>query len=147
MTEAAARSTLDTAGPIVLLALLGGLGALVLLGRLEPVPAALGGMLIFLLLNKIFSVQYALWVLPLFVLVQVPWWKYVGFIAADAAVYITIFTFFLRGDPWYDDMARSVVARTLIIAILLAHVYWMGLRRRAPHADTGAPLAHRAPTT
>lgn len=142
MAEAAARETLDKFGPLVLLGLLSLLGVLVVMGRLDPVPAALGGMLVFLLLNKVFSVQYAVWVLPLFVLVRVPAWKYLGFITADASVYITVFTFFDRGDAWFDDLARSVVARSLAIAVLLAHVFWMGLRR---HTARTHPVPGQAP--
>jgi uncharacterized membrane protein len=88
--------------------------------------AAFGGVLAFLLLNKIFSAQYALWVLPFFALVPLPAWSYAAFAAADAWVYTSLFPMFdLFGDgqrfeDHFNWVSLAVLARTLTLAILMA---------------------------
>ena len=64
--------------------------------RERPRPFALGfGILAaFLLTTKVFSPQYALWLLPFFALLRMPWWSYVAWAVTDAAVWISVSAFF-----------------------------------------------------
>jgi uncharacterized membrane protein len=96
--------------------------------------AAFGALLAFLLLNKVFSVQYALWILPFFALIALPTWSYAVYAAADAWVYTTLF-------PWFTDFSEgdlgwvsaAVFARWASLVLLLA-LLLLGIRstRRAP---------------
>ncbi|MFY9587609.1 MAG: glycosyltransferase 87 family protein [Actinomycetota bacterium] len=63
-------------------------------------PYALGFALLawFLVTAKVFSPQYALWLLPFFALLRMPWWSYVAFAVTDAAVWFAVSGYFLGGD-------------------------------------------------
>ncbi|WP_051580684.1 glycosyltransferase family 87 protein [Pseudonocardia acaciae] len=68
----------------------------------------------FLLLHKVHSPQYALWLLPFFVLLRVRWGWIAGYLAADAAIGLGIFRWFytLRvnsGYQVYDGLAAQAV--------------------------------------
>lgn len=52
-------------------------------GRLPPMQAALAALLVFLAFNKVYSPQYALWLLPLLILARAPWPLVVAFWVAD----------------------------------------------------------------
>lgn len=116
--------------------------------------AALASVLVFLLLNKIFSVQYALWLLPFFALLPLPAWTFALFALADAWVYASIFTFFTTfGTDRFDGAARwlsfAVLSRTAGHLVLLAWLVWTAGRVRASKArawrrSTRAPAAGRA---
>jgi len=118
--------------------------ALAWVRRWGPRTAAFAAVLVFLLLNKIFSVQYALWILPFFALLPLPIWTFAVFAAADAWVYSTIFAFFgASGTPRQDDSIRwlswAVVTRTLSLLTLLA---WLVAKVRRPlkgGSPTGLP--------
>jgi uncharacterized membrane protein len=105
------------------------------LRRDRPRPYALGfGIVVmFLLTAKVFSPQYALWVLPFFALLRLPWWSYVAFAITDAAVWFAVSYYFLaaqfhdiRRAPWLgiadhrlDILEFAVWARYLVLAGLL----------------------------
>ncbi|MEA3202885.1 MAG: hypothetical protein QOI63_551, partial [Thermoplasmata archaeon] len=110
-------------------------------GRLHWLHACLGMVAAFLLFNQVMSMQYALWVLPLLVLVRVPWWGVGAFLAADAACYYTVLDYFGHEDTaHFEAMAMASLARAAAYALLLGWVLW-GLRRpastrTAPPADS-----------
>lgn len=135
MTETAAKSFVDTFGALGLLALFVALGVLVYRGRIPAIQAAFGAMLAFMLLNKIYSVQYTLWVMPFFVLLHIPIRKFAALIIGDTMAYVAVFTFFLhwedgRFDEFYNYVAIGVVIRTLALAWLLVGVFRGGGQRR-----------------
>lgn len=137
MTDLVAQSTLQAVIVVLFLALLAALGVLVWRGRLPPIPAAFGAMLAFMLLNKIYSVQYTLWVMPFFALLAVPRRKFAALVVGDTLAYVAVFTFFLhwedgRADEFYNWVALGVLLRTAALAWLLLGVL------RAP-APTPAP--------
>jgi uncharacterized membrane protein len=80
-------------------------GALLLLwaegrrARFRPYATSFGILLIWLLAAKVYSPQYALWLLPFFALVEIPWWGFAAFAITDAAVWITVSWFFLSFKP------------------------------------------------
>jgi uncharacterized membrane protein len=125
MNEAVAH---DTLGLIVPIGLLGGLilvGVLVWRGRLDAIQGGFASLLLFMVFNKIFSVQYALWLLPFFVVLNLDWRKFAVYITADLLVYVSIFTFFLhtsdgQDQRYFDYVGFSVVARTATLVWLFA---------------------------
>jgi hypothetical protein len=58
------------------------------------VPVAAACLAAFLLWNKVHSPQYALWILPLFVLLEVHWGWWAAYSVADLAAYVGVFRFF-----------------------------------------------------
>lgn len=133
--------------PLALLAGLTLVGALVLLGRLDAVQGGLASLLLFMVFNKIFSVQYALWLLPFFVVLNLGHVKYAVYALADLLVYVSIFTFFLHTSDgqdarYFDYVAVSVVARTATLLWILVAQIWKGFARArpaGPQAEPGAP--------
>jgi uncharacterized membrane protein len=124
------------------------------LKRQHPRPFALGfGILVmFLLTAKVFSPQYALWLLPFFALLRLPWWSYVAFAITDAAVWFAVSYYFLvaqfhdLNDPAWAAVAEhrldlleyAVWARYLaLFALLVLSVYVKELIRDRPD---GAPV-------
>jgi hypothetical protein len=54
-----------------------------------------GVLLLWLLTAKVFSPQYMLWLLPFFVLVDIPWYGYVAFAVVDLGVWAAIASYLL----------------------------------------------------
>jgi uncharacterized membrane protein len=82
------------------LLLLGGIGALVFLAPRRPrLPQLLFlTMVAFLVTNKVFSPQYAIWLLPLAVLARPRWRPFLVWQAAEILVLFTRFYFFVGND-------------------------------------------------
>lgn len=113
----------------------------------RPYALAFGAMLIFLLTAKVYSPQFALWLLPFFALVRIPWYGYAAFLVTDAAVWFGISAWFLSQPP---VSAGDADLRFLLLEIavwtryaVLAWLLW--LSRRADE-NVAPPLARsRAP--
>ncbi len=95
--------------------------------RVRPFALSFGIVVLFLLTAKVFSPQYALWLLPFFAVLRLPWWSFAAFAATDAAVWIAVSSFFLAlqyrtADPAFrlDLLEVAVWARYAALAILLA---------------------------
>lgn len=102
-----------------------GIAARVLRGRIDAVRGAFATLLLFLVLNKVYSVQYTLWLLPFLVLLAVPWPRTVALLVADAAVFWTVFGFFAAmGTPGEEGaaawLAAAVLTRTAALVFLLS---------------------------
>jgi uncharacterized membrane protein len=112
-------------------------GAAVLLaieaGRARVRPYALGfaTLVWFLCTAKVFSPQYALWLLPFFALLRMPWWSYVAFAITDAAVWFSVSGYFLAvqyhsGDPrWRLGVVLQVAVWARYLALLMLLVVSM----------------------
>ncbi|MBI4729055.1 MAG: DUF2029 domain-containing protein [Acidobacteria bacterium] len=94
--------------------------------RVRPFALSLGILLWFLLTAKVYSPQYTLWVIPFFVLVEMPWQGYVLLVATDAGVWFGISSYFIAvqhhtGDPaWRLSVTEFFTfARYAVIAWLL----------------------------
>lgn len=114
-------------------------------GRTGLVHACLAVLLVFLLLSKVFSVQYALWILPFFALLPMPTRKFVALEATDVAVYVSVFQYFTRLDegvrnPLFAWLAAATLARTAVLVWLLVAAVARRRPTRAPPTPPPSPL-------
>lgn len=88
-------------------------------------------LILFLLTNKVYSPQYGLWLLPWFALALPEIWAFIAFSIADAAVFVTRFSWFGEmqglGGASQSQFEWAVFARTVVLLWLL--VAWV---RREP---------------
>lgn len=99
----------------------------------------------FLVISKVHSPQYALWVAPLLVLVDIPWWQVAGYLVSDMVLFISgfyWFTEFNKPSPpgWEHLFVWAVFARALFLGIIAVRAARRG-RRRFPAGFPGAELA------
>jgi len=100
--------------------------------RARPYALAFGAMLIFLLTAKVYSPQFALWLLPFFALVRIPWYGFAAFIVTDAAVWFSISAWFLSqplvsaGDPDLRFLLLEIAVWTRYAALLF--LLWLSRR-------------------
>jgi hypothetical protein len=106
----------------------------------------------FLLLHKVHSPQYALWLVPFFVLLRVRWGWVAGYLAADLALGLGIFRWFyeLRAGPVApvpDLAAQAVIVGVWGRAVLLVALFGVFLAAdRTAASDSvppGRPVAGR----
>jgi uncharacterized membrane protein len=84
-------------------------------GRYPVVQVSAAMLAAFLLWNKVHSPQYALWILPFFVLLEVSLWWWVAYAVADLTVYVGIFRWFY--DFVYRNMDVTWAKRMLIAGV------------------------------
>jgi uncharacterized membrane protein len=87
------------------------------------VAAGLGIVCLFLLTSKVHSPQYALWVVPLLVMLDTPWRFVFAYLAADLALFISGFYWFTVMDTpspaWLGIFEATVWARAAALAALV----------------------------
>jgi hypothetical protein len=98
-------------------------GAGVHAGRIHWLPASFAVLLVFLLLNVVYSLQYALWVLPFLVVLRVPPVALALFLIGDVAVHASLFRAF-EGDHGGDPWSLVMLAVTVRAAGLVAMLWW-----------------------
>jgi len=69
-------------------------------GRYPWIQVSASMLCAFLLFNKVYSPQYVLWLLPFFVLVNVRWGWWAGYLAVDVLLYVGLFR-------WYWDITQG----------------------------------------
>lgn len=97
-----------------------------------PVAATgLGILSAFLLVSKVHSPQYALWIVPMLALLDVPAWLVAAYLAADLAVHVAIFQWFVvfsePAPAWKGLSEVAVLGRA---AALWGLVWWAARARR-----------------
>ena len=87
----------------------------------RPYALSFALLLWFLVTAKVFSPQYALWVLPFFALLRMPWWSYVAFAVTDAAVWFAVSGYFLGGSANHRlfILEITVWARYAVLLLLI----------------------------
>jgi uncharacterized membrane protein len=115
---------------------LGWLVALAVLARRAPRPPRLASLAFlavagFLLVNKVWSPQYSLWLVPLAVLALPRWRLLLGWMTIDALVWVPRMFYYLapaaRGLP-PDYFLIAVLARDAVVAVLMVIVVRTVLR-------------------
>ncbi len=97
----------------------------------------------FMLLNKAHSPQYALWLLPFFVLIRLRWGWWVTYLALDSVFYVGLFRWFYRlsmgGDFGIEKQAviigvwgRAVMLVLLFVVFLRSETALLPARPIAP---------------
>jgi uncharacterized membrane protein len=81
-----------------------------------PFVQVCGAMLLaFCLLGKVFSPQYALWILPFFALVRVRWGWWAAYVALDVTLYFGLFRWFY--DFIYRHVDFGLAKQALLVGI------------------------------
>ncbi len=117
--------SLPTLSPILIVGGVLALTGFVLAGRLGALAGCLGALCVFLIGNQVFSIQYVLWLVLLFVLVPgVPWHRKLFVFLADLFVYLAVFDYFeLRmlgqGGIGLEKLALASLLRLLALGLLL----------------------------
>jgi uncharacterized membrane protein len=94
----------------------------------------LGITAVFLLVSKVHSPQYALWVVPFLVLLDVPWWLVSIYLVGDAMVFLGFFAWFsLFDSPTPQPMYETAV--WLRAGALAGLVWWAARARRLCPSD------------
>jgi len=87
---------------------------------------SLGILCAFLVTSKFYSPQYALWLAPLMAMVAVPWIKIGAFLAADLAVFVSRFNFYIVSQaPKSNWMTAFEVSVWLRAGSLIAIILWV----------------------
>ena len=106
-------------------------------GAYPTMAVGLGIVALFLLVSKVHSPQYALWVVPLLALLDVPWRYALAYLAGDVAVYVSGFYYFtVRTNPapgWMGILEVAVLGR----AVALGFLVWYATRARRLHPAGG----------
>lgn len=112
-----------------------------------PVAAAgMGVVVAFLLSSKVYSPQYALWVVPFLVMLAVPWRVVGAYVFAEAAVLIAGFRWFTVFDepaPVWQGVLEAAVwfrAATLVV-LLVVSLRVVRLEPPAPASETTSKTA------
>lgn len=101
--------------------------------RIRPYATSMAILLIWLLTAKVYSPQYSLWILPFFVLVDIPWPGFAAFTLTDAAVWFGVSRFFLAYPPTGSPAELAHWATVLEILVWVRYaalilVIWMTRR-------------------
>ena len=96
----------------------------------------------FLAFNKVYSPQYALWVLPFLALIAVRWGWWLSFWFLDALLFISLFQWYATGSDLMKQWAslgawgKSVFLMLLFIVVLVTP---LALRREAESSEPAEP--------
>lgn len=98
--------------------------------RVRPYVLAFGVLCLFLLTSKVFSPQYALWLLPFFVLLDIPAIGIGAFFVADAAVWFGISAYFLAVQHSGADPELRLSITEIAVFVRYAVIAWLVARSR-----------------
>ncbi|MEA2500198.1 MAG: hypothetical protein QOD01_309, partial [Actinomycetota bacterium] len=107
-------------------------------GGYPVVPTGLAIIASFMVLSKVHSPQYALWVMPLIVMVDIPWRQIVAYLTSDAVLFVSGWFWYTRPDPFappapLDEkiFVLAVFARSIALIYITLYATRHG-RRRIP---------------
>ncbi|MHB8633210.1 MAG: hypothetical protein ACYDBQ_04475, partial [Thermoplasmatota archaeon] len=114
-------------------------------GRLSYQAGCLAALALFLLVNKVYSLQYALWVIPLFAIAEAPWWSVILFLVGDVAVFWTLWPFLkvYVAAPAYQsvELTSAYVAPEIGILVRAAGLALLVVMALAPVTSRPSPSA------
>ena len=88
------------------------------------VAVGMGIVALFLLTSKVHSPQYALWLVPLLAMLDVPWRRILLYLIGDIGVFVSGFYYFTvmdQSDPWWQGVFEvAVLVRALALGLLVA---------------------------
>lgn len=108
--------------------------------RLDPVAAACIPVFAFLAVNKVFSVQYTLWAIPLLVVLHAPRLLKALLLVADLAVFLTLFAYFdTSNGVTFTPVAFFVLFRAGVYAALAVGLVRQALAEPVPSGGDAGP--------
>jgi uncharacterized membrane protein len=127
LAEGETPSALNAVVAVLLVLFAAGIGWLVLRAPLRPRLPQIAFLLVagFLLLNKVYSPQYALWLLPLAVLARPAWRSLLAWQATEALVWGATMLHYLGADNRGVDVEwffLAVIVRDIALVVLMALV-------------------------
>lgn len=136
-------------GSLVLLAALAASGWAAWTRRLDPVAAAAIPVFAFLAFNKVFSIQYTLWAIPLLVAIAAPRTLKALVVVADLAVFVTLGAYFALWDTivatghphaghLFTPVAIAALFRAGVFMAVAVHLLQTARRAPATQADPSA---------
>jgi uncharacterized membrane protein len=106
----------------------------------------LGIVAVFLLVSKVHSPQYALWIVPLVAMLDVPWRYVFAYLAGDFGVFVAGFSYFtVLSNPAPGWMGILEVAVLVRAAALWALVWYAARARRLQPAQARQEVPWRSP--
>ncbi|HWD09150.1 MAG TPA: glycosyltransferase 87 family protein [Actinomycetota bacterium] len=108
-------------------------------GEYPMLPIGLAIMATFLFVSKVNSPQYAIWVLPLLTLVDIPWWEVGLYLFGDVVLFVSGFYWFTDANfpgpsGWSSLFEYSVFFRAAILAVIALTAVGTG-RRLLPASE------------
>jgi uncharacterized membrane protein len=114
-------------------------------GGYPVVPTSLAIIASFMVLSKVHSPQYALWVMPLIAMVDIPWRQVFAYLASDAVLFVSGWWWYTKPNPFTPPapMAEkifvlAVFARSIALIVIAVHAARRGRRLRPVAPDAGA---------
>lgn len=93
-------------------------------GGYPATAVGMGIIALFLLTSKVYSPQYALWMAPFLVMLDIPWRAVLAYLAAEVAVLVSGFYWFTVIDQpapaWKGALEAAVWVRALTLVVLIA---------------------------
>jgi Glycosyltransferase family 87 len=117
-------------------------------GGYPVVPTGLAVIASFMVLSKVHSPQYALWVMPLIVMVDIPWHQVLAYLASDAVLFVSGWYWYTKPDPFVPPapvaekiFIPAVFARSMALILIAVHATRRSRRLQpAPPGAQGPPL-------
>ena len=114
-------------------------------GGYPVVPTGLAIIASFMVLSKVHSPQYALWVMPLIVMVDIPWRQVLAYLASDAVLFVSGWWWYTKPDPFVPPaplaekiFVLAVFARSIALIVIAVQATLRGRRLEPAAPDAGA---------
>jgi hypothetical protein len=114
-------------------------------GGYPVVAVGLATIISFMVLAKVHSPQYALWIIPLIVMVDIPWRQVLAYLTTDAVLYVSGWYWYTTPHPFTPPASMAekvfvlaVFARCMALAVIATYAARHGTRR-LPVSPDGEP--------
>ena len=103
-----------------------------------------------MVLAKVHSPQYALWIMPLIVMVDVPWRQVLAYLASDAVLFVSGWYWYATAHPFTPPASLAektfvlaVFARCIVLITIATYAARRGRRRWPAAPDAEAVPVHK----